>query len=42
MLMGVDTCPSKQLTKKKKKVIENLKEQNKHSAKKKKSIKEKR
>ena len=33
MPLGVDTCPSKQLTQKKKKVIENLKEQNKHSPK---------
>ena len=34
MPLGVYTCPSKQLTQKKKKVIENLKEQNKHSPKK--------
>ena len=34
MPLGVDTCPSKQLTQKKKKVIKNLKEQNKHSPKK--------
>ena len=33
MPLGVDTCPSKQLTQKKK-VIENLKEQNMHSTKK--------
>ena len=39
MLLGVDTCPSKQLTKKKK-VNENLKEQNKHSVTKKKKEEE--